>query len=61
MPRYIVSATKTYEIEVEAPNWNDAYDKAFETPLSQWADEQELHVEVEEIVDGKWWEVKGEK
>ena len=61
MPRYIVSATKIYQLEVEAPDWNEAYDKAFETPLHQWVDEHELHIEVEEIQNGKWYEIKGDK
>jgi hypothetical protein len=61
MPKYLVSATKIYELQVEADDWSEAYDKAFETPLGQWSDEHELHVEVEEIQTGKWQEVKGEK
>ena len=49
MPRYIVSATKVYQLEVEAPDWSEACDKAFETPLEKWEDDLGMNVNAEEI------------
>lgn len=51
MAKYIVWASKCYEIEVEAENENEAYDQAFSTPLEQWKDEHEMVVEVEKVVE----------
>ena len=51
MPRYKVWAIKTYEITVEAPNENEAYDEAFSTPLDQWEDDYDIDTQIEEIVE----------
>ena len=51
MAKYIVWASKCYEIEVEAENENEAYDLAFSVPLKEWADEHEMIVEVEKLLE----------
>ena len=53
MPKYVVSATKIYQIAVEASNWSEACDKALETPLEKWEDDLEMHVNAEEIEEDK--------
>ena len=47
--KYLVSATKTYEIEIEADNWDEATDLACKIPLDKWSDEHEITVMVEEV------------
>ena len=51
MAKFIVWASKCYEIEVEAENENEAYDAAFSVPLTEWKDEHEMVVEVEKLVE----------
>ena len=47
--KYLVSATKTYEIEIEADNLDEATDLACKIPLDKWSDEHEITVMVEEV------------
>ena len=49
MNRFVVMATKQFELFVEAENEDDAYDAAFSVPLDQWRDEHELSVEIEPL------------
>lgn len=51
MAKYIVWASKCYEIEVEAQDEHEAYDQAFSTPLNEWKDEYEMVIEVEKVID----------
>ncbi len=49
MPKYIITATKTYELEVEARHEDDAIEQAFCTPLTEWCDEYEMQFDIETL------------
>jgi hypothetical protein len=51
MKRFVVMATKHFEIIVEAENEDEAYDAAFSVPLDQWRDEHEMAVEIEPLAE----------
>jgi len=51
MKRFSVTASKLYEIIVEAENEDEARDAAFRVPLDQWGDEYELAVDVEPLIE----------
>jgi hypothetical protein len=51
MQRYIISLTKTYEVEVEADTSDEAEAKALDLPLSAWSDPYEPQVETESALD----------
>ena len=51
MKRFVVMATKHFEITVEAENEDEAYDAAFSVPLDQWRDEHEMAGEIEPLAE----------
>lgn len=49
MPKYLVTVTKTYELEIEARHVDYAIEQALELDLKFWRDDHELTIDVEEI------------
>ena len=49
MTKYIVFATKYFEIHIDADTEEDALEKALGISLEEWDDEHEMDVHVEEL------------
>ena len=53
MPKYIITATKTYELEVEARHEDDAIEQALELDLKFWRDDYEMQIDVETVKENE--------
>lgn len=51
MTKYIVFATKYFEIHIDADTEEDALEEALDISLSEWDDEHEMDVHVEKLVN----------
>lgn len=49
MPKYLVTVTKTYELEIERPSEDEAIEDAMELPLTFWRDDYEMDCTIEKI------------
>jgi hypothetical protein len=52
MKKYRIWASKCYELEVEAANEDEAFEKAIETPFSEWEDYHPTYLQFEDVEEG---------